>query len=177
MTIRWRRAAVVTTIVVIPALILAAAYPAGFRLNLTPSYPRGLWRIIPLQRDTAIGDLVFVCPPRTPGFELARARGYVRRGSCPGGMGPLIKTVVALPGQTIEIAGSVTIDGGELPHSDVQPTDAEGRELGPYSGGMVPAGTLFLHSDFAGSYDSRYFGSIPASGLLGLARPVFTHAP
>ncbi|RUW00077.1 conjugal transfer protein TraF, partial [Mesorhizobium sp. M1A.F.Ca.IN.022.05.2.1] len=39
------------------------------------------------------------------------------------------------------------------------------------------AGFLFLHSDFAGSYDSRYFGPIPASGLLGRARPLLTFQP
>ncbi|HMM71622.1 MAG TPA: conjugative transfer signal peptidase TraF [Rhodocyclaceae bacterium] len=175
MTIQWRRAAIIVVTVAIPVLMLAAAYVAGYRLNLTPSYPLGLWRIEALNRPIAVGDLVFICPPHTPGFEQARERGYVRRGSCPGWLGPLIKTVVALPGQHIEIAVSVTIDGDGLPHSDVQPTDAEGRMLAPYSGGGVPAGTLFLHSDFAGSYDSRYFGPIPASGLLGLARPVFIY--
>ncbi|MFZ1812823.1 MAG: conjugal transfer protein TraF, partial [Rhizobiaceae bacterium] len=32
-------------------------------------------------------------------------------------------------------------------------------------------------SDFAGSYDSRYFGPIPGTGLLGRARPVLTFDP
>jgi len=38
-------------------------------------------------------------------------------------------------------------------------------------------GTLFLHSDFVGSYDSRYFGPLPAEGTLGLAQEVLTFAP
>jgi len=44
----------------------------------------------------------------------------------------------------------------------------------PAPGGVVPSGYLFLHSSFASSYDSRYFGPVPATGLLGLARPVLT---
>lgn len=174
MTTHTRRSAVIVTIVVIPALILAAAYGAGFRLNLTPSYPLGLWRIEALERPVTVGDLIFICPPRTAAFVLAVERGYVRSGTCNGGMSPLIKTVVALSGQRVEIAGGVTVDGRVLPHSDVRAADAEGRPLFRYSGGVVPEGNLFLHSDFAGSYDSRYFGPIPASGLLGLAHPIFT---
>ncbi|MCK1326662.1 S26 family signal peptidase [Bradyrhizobium sp. 156] len=39
---------------------------------------------------------------------------------------------------------------------------------------VVPPGHLSLHSPFAGSYDSRYFGPVPSAGLLGLARPLLT---
>jgi len=156
--------------------MLAAAYGAGFRLNLTPSYPLGLWRIEAVNRPVAIGDLIFICPPRTPAFTLGVERGYVRPGTCGGGMSPLIKTVVALPGQHVEIARHVIIDGRDLPHSDLHAIDADGRTLAPWSGGAVPSGNLFLHSDFPGSYDSRYFGPIPASGVLGRALPVLTLA-
>jgi conjugative transfer signal peptidase TraF len=147
---------------------------AGLRINMTPSYPRGLWRIETLDRPAAVGDRVFICPPDTAVFEFAFKRGYIRRGLCAGGLSPLIKTVAAVGGQRIDVAARVSIDGRLLPHSDVQRTDATGRLLTPFAGGVVPAGTLFLHSDFAGSYDSRYFGPIPASGILGLARPVLT---
>lgn len=177
MTADGRRTAVVLTMVAIPALMLVAAYSSGFRLNLTPSYPLGIWRIVPLERELAIGDLVFICPPQTPEFELAHERGYVRRGSCSGWLSPLIKTVVALPGQKIRLGSSVAIDGHALPQSEIHPVDAQGRALAPYDGGIVPSGQVFLHSSFAGSYDSRYFGPIPLSGLLGGARPVLTFGP
>nr|WP_244301590.1 conjugative transfer signal peptidase TraF [Stappia sp. P2PMeth1] len=149
----------------------------GIRLNLTPSYPLGLWRIVPLDRPIATGDLVFICPPDNAAFSQAHERGYVRRGLCSGWLSPLIKTVVALPGQLVVVDVGITIDGSVLAHSDIRRTDAEGRALSSWSGGIVPAGYLFLHSTFAGSYDSRYFGPIPASGVLGLARPVLTVAP
>lgn len=176
MTMRRGQAVVVVASILIPALMLAAAYGAGFRLNLTPSYPLGLWRIEAMNRPVAIGDLIFICPPLTLAFALGVERGYVRPGTCAGGMSPLIKTVAAMPGQNVEIAGDVVIDGRDLPHSDLHAVDADGRALTPWSGGVVPAGSLFLHSDFSGSYDSRYFGPIPASGLLGRAHPVLTLA-
>jgi conjugative transfer signal peptidase TraF len=145
-----------------------------YRINLTPSEPLGLWRIEELHRPVAIGDLVFVCPPKTAQFDEALRRGYLRRGLCAEGFAPLIKTVVALPGQRVEISDQVFVDGRPVPFSLVVFRDGEGRAIVTDPGGVVPAGTLFLHSPYAGSYDSRYFGPVPDAGLLGLARPVFT---
>ncbi len=156
------------------ATTVAIGGSGGFRLNLTPSYPLGLWRIVPLDRPAAVGDLVFVCPPRTAEFEQAAARGYLRRGLCPGWVGPLIKIVAAGEGQHVEVGRSVSIDGQPLEQSDVRSVDGEGRVLTSWSGGLVPPGHLYLHSSFVGSYDSRYFGPAPAEGVLGLAEPVLT---
>jgi len=177
MTIQVRRAVIVLSAVVAPILMFAAFCGFGFRLNLTPSYPLGLWQIVLLNRPVATGDLVFICPPENAAFSQALERGYVRRGLCPGWLSPLIKTVVALPGQHVAVDDSVTIDGSVLEHSEIRGTDAEGRALSSWSGGIVPAGHLFLHSTFAGSYDSRYFGPISAAGVLGLARPILTVSP
>ncbi|MBR0868110.1 conjugative transfer signal peptidase TraF [Bradyrhizobium diazoefficiens] len=159
------------------AAVAAVGWGAGLRINMTPSYPRGLWRIETLDRAAAVGDLVFICPPDTAEFERAFGRGYIRRGLCAGGLSPLIKTVAAVSGQQVDVADQVSIDGRPLPGSDVRHADAAGRLLLAFAGGLIPAGELYLHSDFAGSYDSRYFGPIPSSGVLGLARPVFTFGP
>lgn len=157
--------------------LIVAGYAGGLRINFTPSYALGLWRIVPLDREARVGDLIFLCPPNSPDFALAIERGYIRRGLCPGWMTPLIKSVAAIPGQHIAITTSVRIDGLPIQHSEVREQDAEGRGLTPWSGGVVPTGHFFLYSDFAGSYDSRYFGPVPAEGLLGLAEPVLTLGP
>ncbi|MEO3389048.1 conjugative transfer signal peptidase TraF [Mesorhizobium sp. CAU 1741] len=167
----------VALLVALPIALSGLGWLGGFRINLTPSYPLGLWRIIPLHRQVGIGDLVFICPPPTRTFELARERGYVRSGLCPGWISPLIKTVTGLPGQRVEIGNAVTIENEPIVASTLQRTDGEGRMLAAHSGGFVPDDHVYLHSDFAGSYDSRYFGPIPADGLLGLAWPVITMAP
>jgi len=46
-----------------------------------------------------------------------------------------------------------------------------------YAGGTIPEGEVFLHSEFVGSYDSRYFGPLPSNGILGLAREILTFSP
>lgn len=149
----------------------------GYRLNWTPSQSLGVWRIRPLTSEVAIGELVFVCPPDITRFREARMRGYLRGGLCPGGYGPLIKTVIALEGQGFEIGRVLRIDGRVIEHSDVRSSDGRGRTLSSFKSGVVPAGYVFLHSRFSASWDSRYFGPVPSDGILGLAEEVLTYAP
>lgn len=156
---------------------VAAAIVGGYRINLTPSEPLGLWRIVALDRPAALGDLVFICPPQTTAIREARERGYLRAGTCPGGVAPLIKTVVAVAGQHVEIGAGVTIDGRPVASSELAERDGSGRPITPFAGGIVSDESVFLHSPFRSSYDSRYFGPLPASGILGLAQEVLTYAP
>ncbi|WP_245500841.1 conjugative transfer signal peptidase TraF [Rhizobium sp. BK251] len=149
----------------------------GYRINLTPSEPLGLWRIVTLNLPATVGDVVFICPPQTAAMKDARDRGYLRSGLCPGGYAPLIKTIVATEGTRLVIDRSVTIDGRALAHSDVRTIDGSGRTLFAFAGSSVPAGEVFVHSPFVASFDSRYFGPIPASGILGRAEEVLTFAP
>lgn len=104
-------------------------------------------------------------------------RGYLRGGLCPGGYGPLIKTVIALEGQRFEIGRRLRIDGRVIEHSRVLSSDGRGRPLSSVGGGIVPTGHMFLHSSFPASWDSRYFGPVPADAVLGLAEEVLTYAP
>ncbi|WEX79496.1 conjugative transfer signal peptidase TraF (plasmid) [Sinorhizobium numidicum] len=155
----------------------SGAWFGNYRINLTPSEPLGLWHVVKLDRPAAVGDLVFICSPQTAATREARTRGYLRAGLCPGGVAPLIKTVIAVAGQRVEVGASVNVDGSPVPSSGLAPRDGHGRPMTWFPGGIVPAGCVFLHSPFAGSYDSRYFGPIPASGVLGLAQEVLTYAP
>ena len=170
-----RLTAVLSTTAVTAILLMVTAVIGGYRINLTPSEPLGLWRIMPLHRPVAVDDLVFICPSETAAMREARTRGYLRSGFCPGGVAPLIKTVIAIAGQHVDIGESVSVDGRTVPSSDLALRDGNGRPLTPFPSGIVPAGYVFLHSSFPGSFDSRYFGPVPASGILGLAQEVFTY--
>jgi len=149
----------------------------NLRINLTLSEPLGLWRIVPLEGPVKVSDLVFICPPDNPAMRAAWSRGYLRSGLCEGGFAPLIKTAIAGPGQDVAVAQGVRIDGRPVNSSRVRARDGKGRTLSPYAGGTVPPSMVFLHSNFSASFDSRYFGPLPASGILGLAEPVLTYAP
>jgi conjugative transfer signal peptidase TraF len=164
-------ATVVLSLSTLPMLASVCSM-AGLRINLTPSYPLGVWRIEPLTRPVVVGDRIFICPPAVAAFHSARDRGYLGHGLCPGWFSPLIKTAVALAGQQVIIDGDITVDGNRLSHSSVRHVDGRGRELAPHPSGIVPTGMLFVFSEYTGSYDSRYFGPIPDAGVLGLARPL-----
>jgi conjugative transfer signal peptidase TraF len=162
--------------VVLTMVVVAGGY-WGFRLNLTPSAALGIWRIEAIERPARKGDRVFVCPPLSGALQEGLRRGYLRRGLCVGGVAPLIKTVSATSGQFISIAEFVRIDGEVLPHSRLMEFDGEGRPLSPHVGGLVPPGAVYLHSDFPGSFDSRYFGPVATTNILGLAQEVWTREP
>ncbi len=176
---RQRSSALITLSVAAGLLIVffAAGRIGGLRVNMTPSEPLGLWRIIPLTRAARSGDTVFVCPPDNAAMREARQRGYLRPGLCPGGFAPLIKTVIALAGQRVDVSDHIAVDGVPIRGSRIAEKDAQGRSLRPDQSGMVRPGEVYLHSNFIGSWDSRYFGPVPVSGVLGLAQEVLTYAP
>ena len=159
------------------SLLFAAGWIGGLRINTTQSEPLGLWRIVPLARSVRPGEMVFVCPPDNAAMREARQRGYIRTGLCPGGFGPLIKTVIVVAGQQVDVTDRVAIDGVIIPNSRIIGVDGRGRSLLHDQSGVVRPGEGYLHSDFIGSWDSRYFGPVPDSGVLGLAQEVLTYAP
>jgi conjugative transfer signal peptidase TraF len=170
----------VTAILLAAALAVGtpclAGFLGGYRINLTASEPLGLWRVLPVRHPISAGDLVFICPPDNASMRAARERGYLHSGPCDGGFAPLIKTVIAVAGQTVEVDHEVRVDGRLIAHSAISKADGRGRLLLPYAGGTMPEDFVFVHSSFFASYDSRYFGPIPASGILGLAQEVLTFA-
>ncbi len=178
--IRQRKRSAVAVVLVGLAVIVTIVFAgaaAGYRVNMTPSEPLGIWRIRPLRRPVAVGDLIFICPPATVVFAEARSRGYLHRGLCKAGSAPLIKSVIAIAGQHVEIGANLSVDGRAVANSRLVPRDGAGRLLEASRSGIVPDGDVFLHSPFSASWDSRYFGPIPASGILGLAQEVLTYAP
>jgi type IV secretory pathway protease TraF len=87
---------------------------------------------------------------------------------------PLLKRITALPGQRVCRRGAIVTNNGKriakaLPH------DGRGRSLPAWHGcHTVKAGTLFVINAAPDSLDSRYFGALPASGLIGCAQPMLT---
>src|SRR5882672_439753 len=98
------------------AAALAAA-DAGFRINLSASVPRGVYRLS--AATPSRGNFVAVCPPASRVFQQARSRGYLLRGPCPGDYEPLIKVLAAVGGDSIRVDRDGIRIGGVLWPSSV----------------------------------------------------------
>lgn len=134
--------------------------------NASASAPIGLYRI---ERDAPVtlGQLVAIAPSA----ELARfleSRRYLPTGV------PLMKHVAALPGQQVcRVGVVVTVDGRPMAVAKLQ--DRMGRALPVWRGcHRVSVGEIFLLNPTPDSLDGRYFGALPAAGLIGTAHPILT---
>lgn len=143
-------------------------------LNVSASAPIGLYRSIdrPLERNR----LVVACvPPRVA--ALAWERGYLGRGSCPGDVQPVLKRVVGLPGDVVELRReAVTVNGTRLPDSATAIHDSRGRPLphAPWGPTVLGRGEVWLQGTAAArSWDSRYFGPVSRDHVHAV-RPVLT---
>lgn len=160
---------------VIAALTVAltVAWFAGYRWNCTKSFPLGIWRLT--AGEPKKGDLVFFRPPSdNPTIQWGREVGVLRWQF---GLSTLmIKRIVGKEGDSIEITNTVKVNGQEVANSHVFHRDGAGRTIPSIAHScIIPQGKLWLMSDYAEhSFDSRYFGPIDRSAILGLARPVLT---
>jgi len=152
------------------AAVLVWAWGAGLRFNPTPSLPLGLYRLadgLP-QR----GDAVSFCLSGA-WAETAQERDYLKAGSCPHGLRPLLKLLAGLPGDrvTVEDRGIAVTPAGSAvaclwPHTRIRTTDSHGRPVtSSLSGGRIPPGSALVLGTHPGSFDSRYFGLVPLASL------------
>jgi conjugative transfer signal peptidase TraF len=151
---------------------IALAWPAGLRVNWTESMPRGLYRETApcLER----GALVMVCLEGAPA-RLGRERGYLPRGDCPSGVMPIVKEIVAVLEDRVNVDRSgLTVNGRPIPGTALLARDTLGRPL-PH----VAPGELRLSEDeffvlgraSPRSWDSRYFGIVSLQQIHGSVAP------
>ena len=158
-----------TTLLAATAVLssIAARPVPRFLWNASESVPIGLYRLHPAGR-LAVTDLVAVLPPESLATFLADGQ-YLPRGV------PLLKRVLALPGQTVcreELR--ITIDKIEM--GVARDHDSRGRPLPIWQGCReIADGEVFLMNwQSADSLDGRYFGVLPASAIIGTAEPLWT---
>lgn len=166
------------TLALMAAALLGASYAVGVRINDSPSIPVGLYL---LQRQPAKkGDFVMVCPPANAEFLMAKERGYITAGFCPGRLGALMKHVVATTGDSVAITDSgVVINGLLMQGSAPKATDLGARPLPQLRTGaqILAPNAVFLMGFGRGlpiSFDSRYVGQFDTHSIVGTLRPLIT---
>ena len=145
-----------------------------FRVNLTNSIPRGLYR--ERQEDLRRGVYVAARLP-LEWVALAKERGWLSEGGNPGHLPPILKQVAAVPGDTVEITDSyVAVNGSLIPNTETKKVDSKGRALPTFERGTftVKPGQVFLIATNAeNSLDSRYMGPVQIANLISTLQPVW----
>ncbi|MCS5517300.1 S26 family signal peptidase [Pseudomonas qingdaonensis] len=161
------------------ALAWAAFVSPLPRLTYNPSLSVavGWYRIEPFDPRTASllrplsVDSIVLVPLPAEAAALAAQRGYLPTRI------PLLKRVGAVaPQHVCIIAGQVRIDG--VPTAAALPADRLGRPLPSLQlCRRLEPGELFLLSvTNPASFDSRYFGPVSASAVIGAAHPLWLEA-
>lgn len=135
--------------------------------NASRSVPMG-WYLLTPTSDVHIGELVLARLP-DEAVALADARHYLPRSV------PILKPVAALPGNRICAQGDVlTINGRTAVHALQE--DREHRPLIPWHGcrELRPGEILLLSVEQRASFDSRYFGPVFRTAVIGRVRPLWT---
>src|SRR5688572_10996253 len=116
---------------------------AGLRINTSPSLPVGIYIV-----SSEEAALVEFCPLE-PWAHLAATRGYRSAGTCWDGAAPLLKPIVARPGDTVVYSSSgIRINGKLLGNTAPRREDSHGRILSPWPFGTyhVALRTLWVAS-------------------------------
>lgn len=135
--------------------------------NPSSSAPLG-WYLVQATTDIHRGEFAVVRLP-APIAALADERKYLPKTV------PLLKSVAAVAGdQVCEQQGVVQINDAVVARSLQR--DGSGRELMAWTGCQkLRAGDLFLlGTTNDASFDSRYYGPLFASSVIGKAIPVWT---
>lgn len=159
-------------LLIILGMVLWQLWAMGYRLNVTPSLPRGIYRNS--EEKPAIGDLVSFCLGQNQS-ALALERQYLESGSCPAGARPLLKKLAGVPGdQVIQTEEGIFVNGSRWENTVFSEVDSQSRPMPAASlSGVIPEGMALVLSDaHAGSFDSRYFGFVPLASLQKVI-PVF----
>lgn len=157
----------------ITLFLMTVAWALGFRVNVTPSLPYGLYRFTAKP----------VPPERLASFclesdvsSLAQERGYLAAGSCPSGLRPLLKQVTGLPGDVIGLQdGLIVLNSQVLTYTAQAVSDSQGRTVPPsrLRAGVIPPGQALMLTQHSDSFDSRYFGLVPLDNVQWV-KPIWT---
>lgn len=163
-----RRGVILFTVLSIAALTWSPDHTFVARIVYNPSdsVPPGWYRIGPPD-SLHVGSIVLARLPANAA-ALAAQRGYLPEHI------PLLKRIGAMSPQQVCIEKHIVcIDG--MPVAGVHATDGRGRPLSAWQQcRQLHDGELFLLSATnPASFDSRYFGPVAVSAVIGSAQPLW----
>ena len=164
---RPRNVAIIASVIAIAGLAAPISHPPQLIWNATASAPIGLYEVRS-QSTFARGELVLVRPPQWV-RTFAAARGYLPNTV------PMVKRIEAENGDIVcRERDVITINHRVVAHALL--ADGAGRGLPVWSGcHRLGEGKIFLlMGGVRASFDSRYFGPVPTTAVVGRVVPLWT---
>jgi conjugative transfer signal peptidase TraF len=164
---RMPAALIVAMVLAILALLRPADHSNSRLFNDSASVPLGFWHRVP--QPVEAGAIVGFHPPAAAmAYVEAHMPEYTHRKL-------ILKYVVATSGDRICRAGASFSVNGKL-YGQAAPTDGLGAALPQWQGCRTLAvGEVAVFSNrIPNSFDSRYYGTVPAANIIGVYRPLWT---
>jgi len=158
------------------ALWLFARY-TGLTINDSASMPIGLY-IKTNNAPTAQikrGDIVSLCLAK-PYKMLGLQKFYIEKGRACKGAVALIKSVLAVPGDTVLLTNEFVRVNETTYSYHTKHVDSYGKALAVYPRGLYRniTGFFVIGTNSPNSWDSRYFGFIQPTQVIAILRPIIT---
>jgi len=173
----WGRASLmIGSALGIPLLLVLYLDHLGLAINLSSSMPLGFYL---RQSNDGIksGDIVAACLSSSIA-HYGRRRGYLHIGHCPGFASPVIKQVIAIPGDRVQVTSANIIVNEAVYDAPLQYRDHDGfvvkRFIDKRKTHVSNTYWLYGHHAPIHSWDSRYWGGVERSQILGVYRPLLT---
>lgn len=122
------------------------------------------------------GDIIAVCLPRVIA-EYGLAQGYLQHGHCSAESIAVLKQVIALPGDTIQLTNQAIVVNGVRYFFPYQAYDRLGRRMDKFvANGIYKSIGYWLYGshDVTHSWDSRYYGPVARENIIGVYKPLLT---
>lgn len=143
-------------------VVVLSAYDAGYRINISPSVPTGIWK---LTDEISKNGYAMVGASDHFGYRLAVEREYLVNYM------PMLKLIVALSGDIVSYDSenrTITVNGAYIQRTEIYSSDTDGRPLSCASFPLqLQDGEAWLSSENIRGYDSRYFGPVSVDILRG----------
>lgn len=142
----------------------------GYRFNASSSAPVGIWKISEAT-PVAVGKYVLICPPQHNVLDNLIRQGRMWKGRCGSGTVPFIKEVAALGAGDFHVSDQgVVIDDKLIPETAPYPWE----NLIPANPASIEPGEFIaIQTMHVGSIDSRYFGPLQVSDVIGVIEPIW----
>ena len=167
--------------VLFPLLFLGLLWLASlfFVINTTDSMPKGLYfKTSPT--DIQRGDIVLVCLSDSKANKAIEAGYLITNNQCANGSESLVKRVIAIPDDHVTVTNTYMIINKTVYPATRYLLSPTGKPVIKF----IKAGTyrskgywLYGASDFKYSWDSRYFGEVPRSGIKNILKPLLLATP